>query len=389
MSEETAARGPSPLSAAHRVVVKVGSALLVDGRTGRLNRAWLKSLVADLLRLRRRGQQLILVSSGAVALGRRHLGLPLGALRLGESQAAAAVGQIRLAHAYKELLEDAGVTVAQMLLTLEDTEQRPRYLNARATLEALLRLEALAVINENDTVATAELRYGDNDRLAARVAQMAGADCLILLSDVDGLYTADPNRNPQAQFIERVTHLTPEIEAMGGRSASAVGSGGMVTKLAAARIALNAGCHLCIASGHPRHPIRRIENGARCTWFIPSATPVAARKQWIAGTLRPAGAVHIDAGALKALRSGKSLLPAGVTATLGRFEGGDTVSVLSADGAEVARGISAYSDADAARIIGRQSSEIEVLLGYRGPDELIHRDDLVILRHAHEPEVIS
>jgi glutamate 5-kinase len=369
--------------------VKVGSALLVDGRTGRLNRAWLKSLVADLLRLRRRGQQVVLVSSGAVALGRRHLGLPAGALRLGESQAAAAVGQIRLAHAYKELLEDAGVTVAQMLLTLEDTEQRPRYLNARATLEALLRLEALAVINENDTVATAELRYGDNDRLAARVAQMAGADGLILLSDVDGLYSADPNRNPQARFIERVTHLTPEIEAMAGRSASAVGSGGMVTKLAAARIALNAGCHLCIASGHPRHPIRRIENGARCTWFIASATPIAARKQWIAGTLRPAGAVHIDAGALKALRSGKSLLPAGVTATLGRFEAGDTVSVLSADGAEVARGISAYSDADAARIIGRQSSDIEALLGYRGPDELIHRDDLVILRHAHEPEVIS
>ena len=389
MSRETSARGPSPLTGARRVVVKVGSALLVDGKTGRLNRTWLKSLIADLLRLRRRGQQIILVSSGAVALGRRHLGLPSGVLRLGESQAAAAVGQIRLAHAYKELLEDAGVTVAQMLLTLEDTEQRPRYLNARATLEALLRLEALAVINENDTVATAELRYGDNDRLAARVAQMAGADCLILLSDVDGLYTADPNRHPQAQFIERVTHLTPEIEAMGGRSASAVGSGGMATKLAAARIALNAGCHLCIASGHPRHPIRRIESGARCTWFIPSATPVAARKQWIAGTLRPAGALHIDAGALKALRSGKSLLPAGVTATLGRFEGGDTVSVLSADGAEVARGISAYSDADAARIIGRQSSEIEALLGYQGPDELIHRDDLVILRHAHEAEIIS
>jgi glutamate 5-kinase len=367
-------------------VVKVGSALLVDGKTGRLNRAWLKSLIADLLWLRRRGQQVILVSSGAVALGRRHLGLPSGALRLEESQAAAAVGQIRLAHAYKELLEEAGVTVAQMLLTLEDSEQRTRYLNARATLEALLRLDALAVINENDTVATAELRYGDNDRLAARVAQMASADCLILLSDIDGLYTADPNRHPDAQFIERVTRITPEIEAMGGRSASNVGSGGMATKIAAARIALNAGCHLCIASGHPRHPIRRIERGARCTWFIPSATPVAARKQWIAGTLRPSGAVQIDAGALQALQAGKSLLPAGVTATRGRFEGGDTISVLSADGAEVARGISAYSDADAARIIGRQSSEIESLLGFRGRDELIHRDDLVILRHAHDAD---
>jgi glutamate 5-kinase len=391
VSGEISARGVGPLSGAHRVVVKVGSALLVDAKTGRLNRVWLKSLVADLLRLRRRGQQVILVSSGAVALGRRHLGLAAGALRLEESQAAAAVGQIRLAHAYKELLEEAGVTVAQMLLTLEDSEQRTRYLNARATLEALLRLDALAVINENDTVATAELRYGDNDRLAARVAQMAGADCLVLLSDVDGLYTADPNRNPQAQLIERVTRLTPEIEAMGGRSNSTVGSGGMATKLAAARIALNAGCHLCIASGHLRHPIRRIEKGARCTWFIPNATPIAARKQWIAGTLRPAGAVHIDAGALKALRSGKSLLPAGVTATLGRFEGGDTVSVLSADNTEVARGLSAYSDAEAARIIGRQSSEIEALLGYRGPDELIHRDDLVILRHAQqdEPEFTS
>ena len=367
-------------------MVKVGSALLVDGKTGRLNRAWLKSLIADLLWLRRRGQQVILVSSGAVALGRRHLGLPSGALRLEESQAAAAVGQIRLAHAYKELLEEAGVTVAQMLLTLEDSEQRTRYLNARATLEALLRLDALAVINENDTVATAELRYGDNDRLAARVAQMASADCLILLSDIDGLYTADPNRHPAAQFIERVTRITPEIEAMGGRSASNVGSGGMATKIAAARIALNAGCHLCIASGHPRHPIRRIERGARCTWFIPSATPVAARKQWIAGTLRPSGAVQIDAGALQALQAGKSLLPAGVTATRGRFEGGDTISVLSADGAEVARGISAYSDADAARIIGRQSSEIESLLGFRGRDELIHRDDLVILRHAHDAD---
>ena len=374
-----------PLTGARRVVVKVGSALLVDGRTGRLNRSWLKTLIADLLRMRRRGQQVILVSSGAVALGRRHLGLPAGALRLEESQAAAAVGQIRLAHAYKELLEEAGVTVAQVLLTLEDSEQRTRYLNARATLESLLRLQALAVINENDTVATAELRYGDNDRLAARVAQMTSADCLVLLSDVDGLYTADPTRHPEARFIERVLCITPEIEAMGGRSVSRVGSGGMVTKIAAARIAVGAGCHLCIASGHPRHPIRRIEQGARCTWFIPSATPLAARKQWIAGTLRPAGAVHIDAGALRALRGGKSLLPAGVTATLGRFESGDTVSILTADGAEVARGITAYSDGDAARIIGRQSSEIEALLGFRGREELIHRDDMVLLGQALEP----
>ncbi len=378
-------RSPTPLSAARRVVVKVGSALLVDAKTGRLNRAWLGTLIEDLLRLHRRGQQVVLVSSGAIALGRRHLGLPAGALRLEESQAAAAVGQIRLAHAYKELLEEGGVTVAQVLLTLEDSEQRTRYLNARATLEALLALDAIPVINENDTVATAEIRYGDNDRLAARVAQMASADCLVLLSDVDGLYTADPHRDPAARFIARVPHIGPDIEAMAGRTNSVVGSGGMTTKIAAARIAVNAGCHMCIASGHQRHPIRRIESGARCTWFLPVSTPLAARKQWIAGTLRPAGAIHIDAGALRALHDGKSLLPAGVTGTLGRFESGDTVSVIAPDGTEVARGIAAYSDSDAARIMGRKSGEIEAVLGFRGREELIHRDDLVILQPAERP----
>jgi glutamate 5-kinase len=384
MIDRKANRTATPLTAARRIVVKVGSALLVDGKTGRLNRRWLQTLIADLMRLRHRGQQVILVSSGAVALGRRQLGLPAGPLRLQESQAAAAVGQIRLAHAYKELLEEVDVTVAQVLLTLEDSEQRPRYLNARATLEALLGLGAMPVINENDTVATAELRYGDNDRLAARVAQMISADCLVLLSDIDGLYTADPHREPRAQFIDRVLKITPQIEAMAGGSSSAVGSGGMATKVAAARIAVSAGCHLCIASGHQRHPIRRIESGARCTWFIPNSTPLAARKQWIAGTLRPTGAVHIDAGALRALRGGKSLLPAGVTGTLGRFESGDTVSILAADGVEVARGIAAYSDGDAARIMGRQSSEIEAVLGFRGREELIHRDDMVMLPHDHD-----
>jgi len=378
-------RSPTALTAARRIVVKVGSALLVDAKSGRLNRSWLKTLIDDLLRLHRRGAQVILVSSGAIALGRRHLGLAAGSLRLEESQAAAAVGQIRLAHAYKELLEAGGVTVAQVLLTLEDSEQRTRYLNARATLEALLALGAIPVINENDTVATAEIRYGDNDRLAARVAQMASADCLVLLSDIDGLYTADPNRDPRAQLVERVMRVTPEIEAMAGRSSSEVGSGGMTTKIAAARIAVNAGCHMCIASGRQRHPIRRLESGARCTWFMPASTPLAARKQWIAGTLRPAGAIHIDAGALRALQGGKSLLAAGVTGTLGRFESGDTVSVLAPDGVEVARGIAAYSDNDATRIMGRRSSEIEAILGFRGREELIHRDDLVILQHDYRP----
>jgi glutamate 5-kinase len=368
-----------PLVRARRLVVKVGSALLVDGDSGRVNRTWLESLIEDLLRLRRRGQQLILVSSGAIALGRRRLGLRHGALRLEESQAAAAVGQIRLAHAYKELLEEHGVTVAQMLLTLDDSERRRRYLNARATLEALLALGALPVINENDTVATAEIRYGDNDRLAARVAQMAGADCLVLLSDVEGLYSADPNKDARARIIPEVRQITPEIEAMAGRSASQLGSGGMTAKILAARIAVAAGCHMCIAAGRYKHPLKRLEEGADCTWFVPSSTPVAARKQWIAGTLRPAGAITIDAGAWRALLDGRSLLPAGVTAARGRFERGDTVSVLSAHGVEVARGLIAYSDADAARIMGRKSSEIEALLGFRGRDEMIHRDDLVLL----------
>jgi glutamate 5-kinase len=375
----------SPLTGARRIVVKVGSALLVDHETGRLNRTWLETLIEDLVRLRKHGQQVILVSSGAIALGRRQLGLPRGALRLEESQAAAAVGQIRLAHAYKELLEAKDIAVAQVLLTLEDSERRRRFLNARATLESLLTLGALPVINENDTVATAEIRYGDNDRLAARVAQMTGADCLVLLSDVEGLFTADPHKEPGAQFIERVLRVTPEIEAMAGRSASDVGSGGMTTKLLAAKIAVSAGCSMCIAAGHHRHPVRRIEEGARCTWFLPTSSPVAARKAWIAGTLRPAGAIAIDAGAIRALYEGKSLLPAGVIRALGRFDRGDTVSVLAPDGREIARGIAAYSDTDVARIMGRKSSDIESLLGYRGRDEMIHRDDLVILDQHDKP----
>jgi len=369
---------PNPLARARRVVIKVGSALLVDGATGRLNRSWLETLIEDIVRLRRAGKQVVLVSSGAIALGRRHLGLPKGPLRLEESQAAAAVGQIRLAHAYKELLEDREIPVAQVLLTLEDSEQRRRYLNARATLSELLARGAVPVINENDTVATAEIRYGDNDRLAARVAQMISADCLLLLSDIDGLYTADPNRDPAAQFIPVVRAITPEIEAMAGGSASEVGRGGMTTKVMAARIAVAAGVHMCISAGAHRHPVRRIEQGALCTWFVPSETPVAARKQWIAGTLRPAGSLVIDDGARRALKQGRSLLPAGVTGLSGRFDRGDTVSLVAADGREVGRGIAAYSDQDAARIIGRRTADIEGILGFRGRDEIVHRDDMVL-----------
>ncbi len=365
---------------ARRVVVKIGSALLVDAEKGRLNRQWLETLATDVARMRRRSQEVILVSSGAIALGRRHLGLKSGPLKLEESQAAAAVGQIRLAHAYKELLEEHEIAVAQVLLTLGDTEQRRRYLNARGTLNTLLSLGAVPVINENDTVATTEIRYGDNDRLAARVAQMCGADCLVLLSDIDGLYTANPAQDPGAEFIAKVLEITPQIEAMAGGSGTSMGSGGMQTKIAAARIAVGAGCHMCIARGSHLHPLKAIEEGGRCTWFLPSSTPVAMRKQWIAGTLRPAGAIGVDAGAVRALMGGKSLLPAGVTGTSGRFERGDTVSVMSPDGFEIARGITAYSDADAARIMGRKSLEIEALLGFRGRDEMIHRDDLVLLK---------
>ncbi|HNR21555.1 MAG TPA: glutamate 5-kinase [Steroidobacteraceae bacterium] len=369
----------SPLAKARRIVVKVGSSLLVDGATGRLNRAWLETLAADLVRMRRRGQQVILVSSGAIALGRRQLGLPAGALRLEASQAAAAVGQIRLAHAYKEVFDAQGVTVAQVLLTLEDSERRRRYLNARATLNGLLGLGVVPVINENDTVATTEIRYGDNDRLAARVAQMASADCVVLLSDVDGLYTADPGVDADAQFVERVMRVTPAIEAMAGTARSDFGTGGMATKVAAARIAVSAGAHLCIAAGAHRHPLRRIERGARCTWFFPQGNPRTARQQWIAGSLRPKGAILIDEGALRALRSGKSLLPAGVTGVRGRFDRGDSVSVITPDGQEFARGIAAYADGDVTRIMGRKSRELAELLGYRGRDEMIHRDDLVVV----------
>jgi glutamate 5-kinase len=376
--------GLSRLVEARRVVVKVGSALLVDQNTGRLNRTWLEALAQDLRRMRKRGQQIILVSSGAIALGRRQLGLQNGSLPLEQKQAAAAVGQIRLAHAYKELLEDDDTAVAQVLLTLQDSEQRRRYLNARATLNSLLELGAIPVINENDTVATAEIRYGDNDRLAARVAQMASADCLVLLSDVDGLYSADPNLDPAAEFFPEVRGITPRIEAMAGGSASDVGSGGMATKIAAARIALDAGCYMCIASGHPQNPLRKVEGGARCTWFIPSATPVAARKQWIAGALKPTGVLSIDAGAAGALQKGRSLLPAGVVNVSGNFERGDAVDVADAEGRVIARGLSAYSSADVQRIMGRRSSEIEQLVGFRGRDEIVHRDDLVLRKSSED-----
>jgi len=378
MNSATHPSSALPLLRARRIVVKVGSALLVDAQEGTPNRGWLAALAEDVAALRARGQEVLLVSSGAIALGRRQLGLTSTRLKLEEKQAAAAVGQIRLAHAWKDALELHRLSVAQILLTFGDTEERRRYLNARNTLSALLRLGAIPVINENDTVATAEIRYGDNDRLAARVAQMISADCLVLLSDVDGLYSTDPRRDPDARFIPDVHSITLDIERMAGGTTSAVGSGGMATKIAAAKIAIAAGCRMAVALGRELHPLRRIQEGERCTWFHPSVTPATVRKQWIAGSLQPVGELHVDAGAVRALRDGRSLLPAGVTKVDGHFDRGDPVVVLGPDGAEIARGLSAYSRGDAERIQGRRSSELEALLGFRGRDEIIHRDDLVL-----------
>ena len=377
----TAEAGAAPsLAGAKRVVIKIGSALLVEEESGDIRRRWLEALADDVAALRAEGQEVILVSSGAIAVGRRHLGLAAGTLRLEEKQAAAATGQIRLAHAYQEALARHGITVAQVLLTLEDTEDRRRHLNARATLATLLKLRAVPVINENDTVATSEIRFGDNDRLAARVAAMIAADALVLLSDIDGLYSADPKLDPAARHIPLIEDLSPEIEAMGGEALPGYSSGGMVTKLAAARIAIGAGCRMAIADGLRLNPLKAMAEGARCSWFIPAGSPLTARKKWIAGALKPVGSLTVDDGALKALSGGKSLLPAGVVAVEGPFERGDAVRVLDRAGREVARGLSAYSAGDAQRIMGHKSREIEALLGYRGRDEMIHRDDLVVER---------
>ncbi|MSO64532.1 MAG: glutamate 5-kinase [Alphaproteobacteria bacterium] len=366
------------LGSYRRLVLKVGSALLVDPATGFLHQKWLKGLAEDVAYCRQRGQDVVVVSSGAIALGRRQLNLGSGALKLEESQAAAATGQIRLAHAYQEMLAEHAIVVAQVLLTLEDTEQRRLYLNARNTINTLLRLGVVPVINENDTVATAEIRFGDNDRLSARVAQMISADCLVLLSDVDGLYTADPAVDAAARFIPEVGRITPEIEAMGGLARTDYGSGGMVTKLIAAKIAMAAGCRMVIAKGAVHRPLTAIEKGARCTWFVADRNPMTARKQWIAGSLNPNGVLVVDAGAVNALGQGKSLLPAGVVEVEGNFQRGDAVIVRDRDGREWARGLCAYSSDDARLILGHKSSEIEGLLGYRGRDEMVHRDDLAL-----------
>ncbi len=366
------------LSDAKRLVVKIGSALLVDEASGRIRQPWLEALADDLKAARDDGCETVVVSSGAIAVGCRHLGLGDRALRLEEKQAAAACGQIQLAHAYQEALARHDISVAQILLTLEDTEDRRRHLNARSTLSQLLALGGVPVVNENDTVATAEIRFGDNDRLAARVAAMISADALVLLSDIDGLYTADPRLRAEAVHVERVEEINDEIVAMAGTAPTGYSSGGMETKLEAAKITMSAGCRMAIMDGTQAHPLRRLGDGAKCTWFLPSASPLTARKRWIVGALNPVGAVIVDEGAARALAQGKSLLPAGVIRVEGQFERGDAVIVRGADGGELGRGLSAYSDTDSARIAGRKSREIQDILGYRGRDELIHRDDLVL-----------
>ena len=362
---------------AKTLVIKIGSALIVDGANPRT--AWLEGVAADIAAARGRGTNVIVVSSGAIALARSTLKLTKRRLRLEEKQAAAAVGQIRLAQAWTETLAAHDLVAAQLLLTLEDTEDRRRYLNARATLNTLLALGCIPVINENDTVATAEIRFGDNDRLAARVAEMVQADQLLLLSDIDGLYTADPKRDPAATHLPVIPTLTPEIEAMGGDPPPGYSSGGMRTKLVAARIATQAGCAMAIALGHTDRPLSALIAGARCTWFLPETDGRSARKRWIAGSLHPAGTITIDPGAARALLAGRSLLPAGVRTIEGEFDRGDPVLIQSTAGTTLARGLSAYASADARRIAGHKSTDIESLLGWRGRDELIHRDDLTLI----------
>ena len=364
------------LATAKLLVIKIGSALVVNHDQPRT--PWLLSVAADIAAARARGTQIIVVSSGAIPLARPVLGLLHPRLRLEEKQAAAAVGQIRLAQAWSEALSAHALIAAQLLLTLDDTEDRRRYLNARATLTTLLTLGCIPVINENDTVATAEIRFGDNDRLAARVAEMVQADQLVLLSDIDGLYTADPKRDPAATHLPLIPTLTPEIEAMGGDPPPGYSSGGMRTKLVAARIATQAGCAMAIAIGAIDHPLQALANGARCTWFLPAPEGRTARKRWIAGALHPAGRLIVDPGAARALAAGRSLLPAGVRAVEGTFDRGDPVLIQDAAGVTLARGLTAYASPDAARIAGHRSEEIESLLGWRGRDEIVHRDDLVL-----------
>lgn len=367
------------LHKARCVVVKIGSALLVNRDSGELRADWLAGLAADVADLRARDIDVIIVSSGSIALGRRVLGLAPGDLPLEQSQAAAAVGQIRLARAYEDALKSHGNIAAQVLVTLEDSEDRRRYLNSRATLATLLSLGVTPIVNENDTIATDEIRFGDNDRLAAQVAVMAGADRLVLLSDVDGLYTANPTTDPSARHLPVIDALTPEIEAMAGDPVSGLSKGGMKTKLLAARTATGAGCAMAITLGDRDRPLQALEHGARATWFLAQTDPAQARKQWIAA-MKPRGTIRVDAGAARALAQGKSLLPAGIAAVIGDFGRGDPVTLTAPDGQVLGQGLTRYTADEARQIQGHRSDEIAEILGYPGRAALIHRDDLVPAR---------
>ncbi len=378
----TAAKPAAPvtgglLAEAGRIVVKIGSALLVDAATGALRRGWLEGLAADVAALRGRGAEVVIVSSGSIALGRRALGLAHGTLALEQSQAAASVGQIRLARAYEEALGVHGLKAGQVLVTLDDTRGRRRYLNGRATLKTLLSFGVVPIVNENDTVATDEIRYGDNDRLAAQVASMCGADALVLLSDVDGLYDANPRERPEARLIPLVTELTPEIEAMAGGAGTEGSKGGMVTKLIAAKTATRAGCAMAITFGDRDRPLTALMEGAPSTWFAAAESPQAARKQWIAA-MRPEGRLLVDAGAAAALRRGKSLLPAGVRAVDGDFQRGDPVAIEALGGESLGVALAGDPAAEAAAIAGLKSTEIEAVLGYPGRAAVAHRDDMAL-----------
>ncbi|MEO1732504.1 MAG: glutamate 5-kinase [Pseudomonadota bacterium] len=365
------------LTSARRIVVKIGSALLVDRGTGDLLDQWLRSLAADVARFKARGQDVVLVSSGSIALGRGVLGLATSDLKLEQSQAAAAVGQIRLARAYEEALAPHNVTTAQVLVTLEDSADRRRYLNARATLETLLGLGVVPIVNENDTIATDEIRYGDNDRLAAQVAVTTGADALVLLSDVDGFYTANPNVDPAARRFDVIEAITPEIELMAGDAGSGLSKGGMKTKLMAARMATAAGCAMAITEGSTLYPLTQLEDGAAATWFTAQVDPQAARKRWISA-MKPKGRIVVDAGAARALGTGKSLLPAGVAGVEGRFGRGDPVMIIDNTDRELGIGLCRYTSDEATLIKGARSGDIERILGYPGRAALIHRDDMAL-----------
>ncbi|MDR3326335.1 MAG: glutamate 5-kinase [Rhodospirillaceae bacterium] len=365
------------LKTSRRLVLKIGSSLIVNCN-GKINIKWLNAFCDDVATCCSREQEIIIVTSGAVAIGRNYLGLESKQLCLEEKQASAAIGQICLAHAYQEAMVSHSLNVAQLLITLEDTENRRLYLNVRNTIKTLLRFGTIPVINENDTVATQEIRFGDNDRLAAKIAQMICADILILFSDVDGLYSTNPQNDSSAKFIAEVTKLTPDIEAMAGNSSNTFSSGGMITKLQAARIALASGCHMAITSGKHLHPLKKMESGGRCTWFYSSEEPLSARKLWIASSIKPNGMLKIDEGAKQALIKDGSLLPIGVIAIVGDFKKGDAVIVIDNAENRIGIGLSAYSANDAKLIIGHKSSDFERMLGYRGSDEIIHRDDLVI-----------